>query len=1223
MADAGGRPPLEFRILGPLEVLDGSRRIGLPAGRARALLALLVLHAGEVVSAGRLVDELWGERPPATAATVVQGFVSRLRRDLEPGRRGGEQWAVLRTEGAGYLLAVEPDAVDANRFKRLVDQARAEPAEARSALLADALALWRGPPLADFTYQPFAQRAITALEEARLIAIEERVDADLAIGRHADLVAELDQLVAAHPFRERLHGLLMLALYRAGRQAEALAVYRRVRARLVDELGVEPTLELRRLESAILHHDRSLDAPALRTPLLPASSRWLPRERRTVTVLAVDLTAVVEAVADPEALESMAGSAVAAATEVLRRHGARVEPARGELLPAFFGLPVSHEDDAVRAVRAALELCAAEETKAAKLGLDTGEVLVGGASGAVATGPVVSAAARLARAAPDHVVVVGQATRHLVRGSVVLKSAGDLWHAVGLVPGAPVVPRHLDAPLCGRAAELTQVRAAFRRAVRTGRGSRLTVLGEAGVGKSRLAQEFVASLGTTAKVITGRCPPYGEGITFLPLREALLEAAGPAGLHSLLDGHNPVVAGAIGLTPQRGGSGELFPAVRHVLESLAADRPLVVLFDDLHWAEWTLLDLVEYTAEHAERPVFLFGLARPELAESRPAWVGSGPTLMLDPLPAGDVRELLARQAGPMAAAETLDRIERTAQGNPLFAEQLLAALADHESDDIPASLRGLLAARLDRLGPGERDLLRCASVVGADCDGDALVALAPTEARSFLGRHIETLEHKRLIQRPSGTGLRFSHVLIQLAAYRSMAREDRAGLHERYADWLDAAPQPPPELDELVGYHLEHAVLHRRATGTPQGTSSLAVRAGERLARAADRALGRFDMTAAGNLLVRSRTLLPEEHPARMTLTQRLAEAELVVGHFAQAQDLLRELADAARARGDTTAEWSARLELARVQCIIGPDPVTLDALRHEAGQAAAHYSSTTDTAGQGRAMFLIGITHLRTGQLSAAARAFETSLRRADQAGDAREELASRWMLAQALRLGPVPLATCVSRCTELSVVRGTEHPGVLTELAILRAMAGDVDHARELSERARRGFVERIRVRRLLMFLAEANAEVALLAGDPGTAERELRAALDHANTTNEPEHIARDSARLALILLGDGRQEGVDLAVRAARIVPAEAGGIQALVSAAAARAASNAGDHPQAERLARQAVRLAPSEMLALRADVLLELAEVLRAAGDEGQSKVAGDEAARLRQVKGLRLVRG
>ena len=273
---------MEFRILGPMEVLDGSRRVDLPSGHIRALLALLVLHPGVAVSADRLIDEIWGEHPPATASTVVQGLVSKLRRRLEPSRSRGQPGSIVQTTGNGYCLAIDPGSVDADRFKRLVDQANLQPPDLRSALLTEALALWRGPALAEFAYEPFAQRAIAALDELRLGAVEAKLDAALESGRHHELIAELSELVEDHPFRERLRCLQIVALYRDGRQVEALEAFRRGRDRLVEELGVEPGPELRALEAAVLRQDPSLDLVRT-TPRAPGPGGWLPRERRTVT----------------------------------------------------------------------------------------------------------------------------------------------------------------------------------------------------------------------------------------------------------------------------------------------------------------------------------------------------------------------------------------------------------------------------------------------------------------------------------------------------------------------------------------------------------------------------------------------------------------------------------------------------------------------------------------------------------------------------------------------------------------------------------------------------------------------------------------------------------------------------------------------------------------------------------------------------------------------------
>ncbi len=242
---------MEFRILGPLEVVEEGRPLALGGARQRALLALLLTRANEIVSTDRLIDELWGERTPKAAGNALQYHVSRLRKLLAPGH-------AIVTKEPGYLIRVGPDELDLLRFERLVEEGQRSSPEAAARLLRDALALWRGPALADVAHESFAQPEILRLEELRLVVLERRIDADLALGRAAELVPELEVLVREHPFRERLRAHLMLALYRSGRQAEALEVYRQTRRLLVDELGLEPSPALHELEQAILHQDPEL-----------------------------------------------------------------------------------------------------------------------------------------------------------------------------------------------------------------------------------------------------------------------------------------------------------------------------------------------------------------------------------------------------------------------------------------------------------------------------------------------------------------------------------------------------------------------------------------------------------------------------------------------------------------------------------------------------------------------------------------------------------------------------------------------------------------------------------------------------------------------------------------------------------------------------------------------------------------------------------------------------
>src|SRR5438067_12513194 len=301
---------MEFRILGAMEVLDGPRRARLPAGRGRALLALLILHVGEAVPTDRLIDDLWGEQPPPTASTALQGLVSKLRRELGP--------ATIETVGNAYRLHAED--IDAERFKRLLERARAAEPEERAQLLHEAEALWRGPPLADFIYEPFAQRAIAELEELRLTALEDRIDADLALGRTA-LVAEIDGLIKEHPFRERLRALQMLALYREGRQAEALTAYRAARATLAEEMGIDLGPGLRELHERILRQDASLSAPTMPAGL----GTWIPGERRIALSLALaEVHLVLGKFTDAQAMLRD----IIDADDEFAAHAARLEHAR-------------------------------------------------------------------------------------------------------------------------------------------------------------------------------------------------------------------------------------------------------------------------------------------------------------------------------------------------------------------------------------------------------------------------------------------------------------------------------------------------------------------------------------------------------------------------------------------------------------------------------------------------------------------------------------------------------------------------------------------------------------------------------------------------------------------------------------------------------------------------------------------------------------------------------
>jgi DNA-binding SARP family transcriptional activator/class 3 adenylate cyclase/tetratricopeptide (TPR) repeat protein len=1264
---------VEFRILGPLEVLKDRQRVSLPMGRGRGLLAVLVLRAGEVVSSDRLIDELWGENPPATAANALQNLVSGLRKRLEPGRARGALPTVLETQEPGYRLAIDPGQVDANRFRNLLAEAREAPVGEKAAMLHGALNLWRGPALADFVYEPFAQAAIAELEELRLTAIEERIDADLAIGRHAEVVAELQGLASEHPLRERLAEQLMLALYRSSRQAEALEVYTTTRRKLVEELGIEPGPGLQQLEGWILRQDSSLDLHATSIEVISeparkavngASQPWLPEERKTVTVVFVDVSASTSAGRAPDA--ETAGRLVARfidmAAGVLTGHGGSAEEIVGDALVGMFGMPTAREDDALRAVRAAVDVRHAlaalnkelggdgEFRLTARVGINTGEVVVGEQAirKTMPSGAAVKAAARLQQAAAEGDILVGEGTRWLVQNAALLEPAASFavagvdtpptaWKLLGLVPGAPLLARRFDASMVGRATELSRLRAAYDRTVRERTAHRFTVLGEAGIGKSRLAREFATTIGSDALVLTGHCPAYGDGITFWPLREVVVEAAGGKGRDALLDLLVAVddaesiadhVAGAIGADATPARPDALFPALRRFFEALTRERPVAVIFEDVHWAQPTLLDLVEYLADGTPAPVFLLCLARPELLEQRGAWAGGldAGLIDLEPLGLDDSQRLIAdRLGGRPLPAESVTRIIQSAQGNPLFAEQMLAALVDEGQVAVPASVQALLAARLDRLGPAERDLIRSASVLGIEFSMAALMPLIPDEARPFAGRHLEVLERKELILTSPRSALgketfRFRHDLIQLAAYRSMTMDTRAELHQRVAQWFEGeATTGTPEFEEIVGYHLEQAHHYRRELGAldAQGRA-LGVRAGEQLASAGLRAFARFDVAAAENLLSRAKALLPNDHPLGWKLRRNLAEAHEVMGRHEFADAMLAELLEEVRVAEDSRLEYPIRLERARIRLATGPDPTGLDAIRDEAERAMRVFEGAGDEAGLSQACHVLGVVHSRLGELREMEEVARRGLAHAERSGSAREELGARWSVSMALVAGATPVQACIRSCRELVRWRGTENPGVLADLAVLRSMLGEVDEGRELITRARRLLVERTRARRPLGAVARRAAEVEIMAGDLAAGERELRVALELGHDMGERDQVSQIAASLSLVLSVRGAtEEAARFASLSADHAPAQSVVAQALWRAATARVLGNREDSQKADRLAREAIQLVPLEMLNLAAELRVNLADLLLAAGQRDAALKAISEATDLYGRKG------
>src|SRR5438067_2192727 len=618
---------------------------------------------------------------------------------------------------------------------------------------------------------------------------------------------------------------------------------------------------------------------------------------------------------------------------IVEKHGGTVEKFIGDAVMAVFGVPVVREDDALRAVRVAKEMRTAlgELGLEGRIGVNTGEVVTGTPERLVA-GDAVNVAARLQQAASPGQILLGSETHVLVADAVRVKPVEPLalkgksepvaaWRLLDVIAGAPAYTRRTDAPFVGRRAELAALEHELERAAAERTCRLCTVVGEPGIGKSRLVGELLSAASGRARVVVGRCLSYGEGITYWPLAEIVREVAGTepqARLQELLAGDEEAelvaerIAAAVGAaSAATAAAEETYWAFRRLFESLAADRPLIVVVEDVHWAEPTLLDLIEYVAGFSSgTPIVLLCVARPDLLESRPSWAAPRPNatvVSLQPLSEQASRELVKRLLGQDA-----DPVIRAAEGNPLFVEQLVAMRTQDGGEvAVPPTLQALLAARIDRLEPDERAAVERAAVEGRSFHRGAVAELLPPPVRPTLGAALVALVRKDFIQPDRAEfagddGFRFGHLLIRDAAYDSVPKSLRAELHERYADWLQGkAGERLAEFEEILGYHLEQACRYREELGSAD--DALAARAGAHLAAAGRRAFARGDMPAATNLLERAAALPARENDYLLLgdLGTALAEG----GDLEQATEVLQQAIEQARTAGDRAAEWTSRV--------------------------------------------------------------------------------------------------------------------------------------------------------------------------------------------------------------------------------------------------------------------------------------------------------------------------
>jgi class 3 adenylate cyclase/tetratricopeptide (TPR) repeat protein len=1015
--------------------------------------------------------------------------------------------------------------------------------------------------------------------------------------------------------------------------------------------------------------------------------------RRVVTVLFSDVkgsTALGQEL-DPESLRALMQRYFEEMRTVLERHGGTVEKFIGDAVMAVFGVPQLHEDDALRAVRAAVDMRDAlarlnEQfarawgvTVAARIGVNTGEVIAGdpGSGHAFVVGEAVNLAARLEQAAQPGEILIGGATERLVRDAVGVEEVGPLdlkgmgapvgaWRVLGVDRAASAGwARSDDAPLVGRVRELEQLEAALGRAAERGTCELAVVIGPAGVGKSRLVREFLDRAAERATIATGRCLPYGEGITFWPVVGVLREAAGireadsaaeaRAKLARLLpaDGDGPLVeerlAGLLG--DQRSGPGiqETFWAVRKLFERLASSRPLVVVFDDIQWGEPTFLDLLEYVSDWiGGAPVLLTCIARPELDDARPGWgVGkpSSTRIPLEPLSGPESEGLITSllEGGELDAGARR-RIAQVAEGNPLFLEQTLRMLVDEgvvarsngewrvagdlSAIAIPPTIHAVLTARLDRLSPVERAVVERAAVVGRVFWWGAVAELSSEEERRAVGGALHALARKGLI-RPDRSELaqedafRFTHILVRDAAYQGIPKAARAELHERVADWVGIRTRERAgEYEEIVGYHLEQAYRVQAELGMPtEPAGALGRRAAVELGSAGSRAFARGDMPAAVKLLGRAVGLVPRGDAQRLELLPPLAFALLETGDFPGLQDAAGELTDAAEASGDAGVRAHSAILNLWIRLFTNPEGF-VEVAEKEATEAVTAFEDVGDERGLAKAWSLLALVYVFRCRFGAADHAYSEAARHARLAGDRRDELESLAWIPLTIWAGPTPAEPGAVRCRELlERVEGDSKAvaSVLITEAAFQAGVGRFDEARASFAEAKGLLSEAALTVWLRGPVAQLAGWAELLDGDAEAAERELRAGYEVLAEIGEVAWLPTVAAILGEAVYVQGRvDEAEELANASESVAGPEDVYSQAMWRAVRAKVCAQRGEDEAAKRLAREAVALAETgDFLHLRWFAQLSLAQMLAALGEEDEAKAAALAAAAAANEKG------
>jgi class 3 adenylate cyclase/tetratricopeptide (TPR) repeat protein len=1002
--------------------------------------------------------------------------------------------------------------------------------------------------------------------------------------------------------------------------------------------------------------------------------------RRQVTILFTDLAGSTDLThrLDPETLHRVMGDYFDAARTAVARHGGRIEKFIGDAVMAVFGFPRANEDDALRAVRAAWDLHrlideANGELRrrwdvelAVRTGIATGSVVASDRSTGepFVIGTSVNLAARLEQHAGTKEILLDAITRRIARNAIETDevtledvrgfdgpvTAHRLRNVLETGEGLPrPEPRFVN-----RATELRLLHETYESHVASSRCRTLTLIGSAGLGKTRLVAEFLR-LHPDAVVLRSRCPAYGEGSALQPLMEVMGQAIGstpgdaPAAvvekIHDLLVEHTEGslaadgVARALGLAPGPTTQEETAWSIRTCLETLARKTPLVLAFDDVQWAAPALLSILEHLAEWArEAPILLLCLARPELLDQLPTW-GRTPgavTIQLEPLAAAPSRELARHLLAATVAPAFEDTIADVADGNPFFLEEIVTMLeeegaitpdatpGDLSKIAIPPTISALLAARIDRLEPSARQVLERAAVLGLAFRRTHLEALLPADDVSDVADTLRELAQRDFVvadPETPGDAYRFRHALTREAAYDAIPKSVRVRLHTAASELLARDPEGEAR-DEQMGYHLEQAHRAVRDLGeTGAETVALAERAGAHLAAAGRAAAGRGDVRAAADLLERSAALLPPAYADRPEILADLHEALLFAGEIERSAAPVSELLEGLAADDDSVLAERARLQQTMLRFLLDPGATSADVFREEVERSVRRFEDAGDEPSLAAALADLATIQWMAGNAEAMLDAAERALAHARASGSRRATAEAAPLIAFALHRGWVPFDDALERLAATRAQLRDDRLAValiLLDESMMLASIGRIDDAHAAADGARRTF-EDLGQRRWLEMSNSVRAEIARSEGRFDHAEGLLRSVLAFFRDQGDTNNALQIAAALADVLCDMGRWEDADtLAAEVARDAAEDDLEVQVAWRCVRARTRTATGDPASAVTIAEEAWTIAAStDFVLLQAEASRALAQALQGAGRTGDAAKALENALERYEAKG------